>query len=74
MCRIRADGLRRNILGCLRRRLRMKVKYLGPDLPGSLVSGKVYEVLATENGFYRIIDESGEDYLYDKRGFVIVKE
>jgi 7,8-dihydro-6-hydroxymethylpterin-pyrophosphokinase len=26
--------------------------------------GKVYEVQRIEHGWYRIIDESGEDYLY----------
>ena len=26
--------------------------------------GKRAEVIATENGYYRIIDDSGEDYLY----------
>lgn len=50
------------------------MKYVGPDLPGSLVNGKIYEVVAVEDGFYRIIDESGEDYLYGKKSFVTVEE
>lgn len=42
----------------------MKLKYIGPSFGvDSLTSGKVYE--ATEdNGMYRVIDDSGEDYLY----------
>ena len=38
------------------------------DYPASLELMKLYEVLpddfATENGMIRVIDESGEDYLY----------
>lgn len=26
--------------------------------------GKTYEVIDIENGWYRIVDDSGEDYLY----------
>ncbi len=42
----------------------MKLKYIGPSFGvDSLTSGEVYE--ATEdNGMYRVIDDSGEDYLY----------
>jgi hypothetical protein len=29
-----------------------------------LTIGKVYEVLETDRGMYRIVDDSGEDYLY----------
>ena len=30
----------------------------------SLIVGKEYEVFPGENGLVRVIDESGEDYLY----------
>lgn len=42
----------------------------------SLILGKVYRVLpdtqAGKDGLVRIIDESGEDYLFDKTQFVFV--
>ena len=42
----------------------------------SLIPGKVYRILpdakAAKDDFVRIVDESGEDYLYHKRHFVFV--
>ena len=42
----------------------------------SLVPGKVYRILpdpvAAKDGLVRIVDESGEDYLYHKSHFVFV--
>ena len=42
----------------------------------SLIPGKIYRVLAdaraAKDGLVRIVDESGEDYLFDKRQFVFV--
>lgn len=53
----------------------MRVKFLGDTKPGSLVNGKTYEVIAVEKEiFYRIIDESGEDYLYHKDNFEVLEE
>ena len=37
-----------------------------------LIVGKCYEVLAREEGWLGIIDESGEDYLYPVARFVPV--
>lgn len=37
-----------------------------------LLLGKCYEVLATEDGWLRIVDGSGEDYLYPAECFVSV--
>ena len=44
----------------------MKLKYIGESFGAvSLTNGKIYE--ATEEKFgYRVIDDSGEDYLYSK--------
>ncbi|MGE0820725.1 MAG: hypothetical protein AB7G75_25225 [Candidatus Binatia bacterium] len=46
------------------------------DYEASLVRGKVYRLLpdarAAKGDFVRIIDESGEDYLYHKSYFVFV--
>lgn len=41
----------------------MKLRYVGQSF-GDLTDGKVYECLSEEMGMYRIIDDSGEDYLY----------
>jgi hypothetical protein len=42
----------------------------------SLIRGKVYRILpdskATKDDLVRIVDESGEDYLYHKSHFVFV--
>lgn len=44
----------------------MKLKYIGESFGvDSLTNGRVYEAIE-ENGMYRVIDDSGEDYLYSK--------
>jgi hypothetical protein len=47
------------------------------DYKASLIIRKVYEILPDEKGaeddLIRIIDESGEDYLYHKSHFVLVE-
>lgn len=52
----------------------MKVVYLGPSEPHTLDKGKEYEVISEEYGWYRIVDKSGEDYLYPKEEFKIVED
>lgn len=52
----------------------MKVRYLGKTELLSLTNGKVYEVIGEESGFIRIVDDSGEDYLYDPDSFEIVED
>jgi hypothetical protein len=46
------------------------------DYQGSLVLGKVYRIIpdakAAKDDLVRIVDESGEDYLYHKSYFVFV--
>ena len=45
----------------------MKVKYFGPDIGvDGLVGGNEYEVLSVDEvtGYFAVVDESGEDYLY----------
>ncbi len=46
------------------------------DYEASLIRGKVYRILpdprAAKDDFIRIVDESGEDYLYHKSHFVFV--
>lgn len=61
----------------------MKIKYIGEkmiSIPNSyqiffdVIPNKIYEVLSVERGFYRIVDESGEDYLYPPENFEVVEE
>ena len=44
--------------------------------PVSLELGKVYPVIAdedaAEDGMIRVVDESGEDYLFDSTRFVVI--
>ncbi|MDE6110440.1 MAG: hypothetical protein K2F65_00855 [Eubacterium sp.] len=42
----------------------MKLKYIGETFGvDSLTNGKIYDAVE-EDGMYRVIDDSGEDYLY----------
>ena len=47
------------------------------DYQASLIPRKIYEVLPDEDAahddFIRVIDESGEDYLYHKSLFILVE-
>ena len=52
----------------------MKVIYLGSTEPHTLDEGKEYEVISEEDGWYRIVDKSGEDYLYPKDEFKILED
>ena len=40
----------------------------------SLTRGKLYDVLEQDDEFYRIVDDTGEDYLYPKSMFERVAE
>jgi len=53
---------------------KMKVIYLGSTEPHTLDEGKEYEVISEEDGWYRIVDKSGEDYLYPKDEFKILED
>ncbi|MBP2057177.1 hypothetical protein J2Z60_000339 [Lactobacillus colini] len=45
----------------------MRLKYIGESFGvDSLTNGKIYEIIGEEEGMYRVIDDSGEDYLYSK--------
>jgi len=47
------------------------------DYEASLIRGKVYRILpdprAAKDDFVRVVDESGEDYLYHKSHFLFVE-
>lgn len=38
-----------------------------------LTCGKVYDVISMEKGWYRIVDDNGEVYLYPPDDFVVVE-
>ena len=45
----------------------MKLRYIGESFGiDSLTNGKIYDAEIENEGMYRVIDDSGEDYLYSK--------
>ena len=54
--------------------LRMRAKYFGKTEFLVLTNGKVYEVLSVERDWYRIVDDSWEDYLYPPELFELVND
>ena len=52
----------------------MKVRWKGKTEFLVLTHDKVYTVLSLENGWYRLVDDSGEDYLYPPENFEIVED
>lgn len=51
----------------------MKVRYMGEtDL--SLTNGKVYDVISIEKSWFRIVDDTDEDYLFSPNEFEIVEK
>lgn len=60
---------------CIRKRnlLLLKIKYIGETDFLVLTNNKIYDVISIEKDWYRIIDDSGEDYLYPPELFEIVE-
>lgn len=54
----------------------MKVKFLGENDPLELLNNKVYDVIEVDDvsGWYRIVDETNDDYLFPPEDFEIVAE
>ncbi|MBQ4640942.1 MAG: hypothetical protein IJB69_10585 [Clostridia bacterium] len=50
----------------------MRVKYKLESCV-SLTNGKIYDVLFIEKGCYRIVDDTGEDYIFMPEDFEIVE-
>jgi hypothetical protein len=47
----------------------------GPDFSGDdVLPGLVYETLGEERGALRIVDESGEDFLYPTKNFRVLSD
>jgi hypothetical protein len=52
----------------------MKVRWIGEtDIP-IITNGKIYEVISVEIDWYRILDDTNDDYLYPPELFEIVEE
>lgn len=49
----------------------MKVKYIAKDLV-AMKQGKIYDVMSIEKGWYRIMSELDEDYLFPPEAFEVV--
>ena len=52
----------------------MKVKYTGNADIVALEKGKVYDVTSVERGWYRIMTELDDDYLFPPDQFEIIEE
>ena len=51
----------------------MKVKYIKDTVSLCLTKDKIYEVLSVERGWYRVVDDTDEDYLYPPEVFEVVE-
>ncbi|WP_444243759.1 hypothetical protein [Eubacterium sp.] len=51
----------------------MKVKYIGVDIV-ALDKDKIYDVMSIEKGWYRIMTEIDDDYLFPPKVFEVVEE
>ena len=51
----------------------MKVKYIGKHETPALEREKLYEVLSEEDGWFRIMTELDDDYLFPPKEFEIVE-
>lgn len=52
----------------------MKVKYIKNTVAMCLIKNNIYEVLSIEKGWYRVVDDTGEDYLYPPDNFEIIED
>ena len=50
----------------------IKVKYIGKT-DVSLTHGKEYDVLGIEHGWYRIVDDTDDDYLFSPDEFKLIE-
>ena len=51
----------------------MKVRYTGIDMV-AIYKDKIYDVMSIEKGWYRIMTEIDDDYLFPPEVFEIVEE
>lgn len=50
----------------------MKVKYTGNYYKVRLIKNNVYTVISSENGWYKIVDELGEEGFYPSEQFEVL--
>ena len=50
----------------------MKVKYINKS-DCSLTNGKIYDVIGVEEGWYRIVDDTDDDYLFSPEEFEVIE-
>ena len=60
-------------LRCWNEVVGLKVRYIGRDMV-AIKTGKVYDVISIEKGWYRIMTELDDDYLVPPEAFEIVEE
>ena len=52
----------------------MKVKYIGNNSSEmGVIKNNIYECIGVECGWYRIIDETQDDYLYPSEDFEVIE-
>lgn len=51
-----------------------RVKYIGSYYQVSLIPDNIYTVLAVENKWYKIQDETGEEYFFPPEQFEIIEK
>lgn len=54
--------------------MQMKVKWKGKTEFLMLTYDKIYDVISIEKGWYRVKDDSGDEYLYPPEKFEIEKQ
>ena len=52
----------------------MKVKYTGKPDTLAFEKGKIYEVMSVEKGWFRIMTELEEDYLFPPDVFEVIED
>ena len=52
----------------------MRVKYIGKFETVALERDKIYDVISIEKGWYRIMTELDEDYLFPPEQFEIIED
>lgn len=50
----------------------MKVRYIGDYYKVRLIKNNIYTVISLENGWYKLLDELGEEGFYSPEQFQIV--
>ena len=52
---------------------KLRARYIGEDMV-AIKKGKIYDIISVEHGWYRIMTEINEDYLFPPEAFEIIEE